>query len=421
MVRAAVRFVHAADLHVDSPLRGLACHEGATVAALRVATRTALGNLVELCLEREASFLVIAGDLFDGAWKDFGTGLFFVRQMARLRAAGIPVIIARGNHDAESRIPRYLPLPENVRVLDPERPERIELEDLGVAIHGQSYPTVRVEEDLTARYPHAVAGTLNVGVLHTALDGRPGHDTYAPTSVARLVDKGYDYWALGHVHAREVVSRTPWIVFPGNLQGRHVKERGAKGATVVEVQGRAIVDVRHEPLDVVRFERVHVAVPQGASAEDAIDLARAELESTLQAAGGRMLAADVAFESEADVHAALGRDPARTASEVRAVALDVGSDAIWVARVQAAARRRPDEALVAARTDALGRLLHAARAAGRDASEAEALLTAAGLRSAKLDAEIVADAIPTPDDPVARARFFAEVEDLLADRLGTGG
>jgi exonuclease SbcD len=415
----ALRFVHAADLHIDSPLVGLACQEGATVAALRIATRTALENLVGLCIDREASFLVVAGDLFDGAWKDFGTGLFFVRQMARLRAADIPVVVARGNHDAESRIPRYLSLPDNVHVLDHERPSRVELEDLGVAIHGQSYPAVRVDNDLTAKYPLAVGGTFNVGVLHTALDGRPGHDTYAPTTTARLVDKGYDYWALGHVHTREVVSKSPWILFPGNLQGRHVRERGAKGATLVEVRDRTVVDASHVPLDVVRFERIHVSVPDDAGADDAMDLAREQLRATLAAIDGRMLAADVVFESETRTHSILARDPERTESDMRAVALDVAADEIWVTRVQTLARRRPDAAVIAGRTDALGRLLHAARAAGSDPSEAEALFVAAGLRATKLDAEIVVDAIPPPEDPIARARFFADVEDLLADRLGS--
>src|SRR3989442_11412313 len=109
-----MKFVHAADLHVDSPLRGLERYEGAPVDRVRMATRRALENLMQLCLEEEAAFLLLAGDIFDGDWKDYGTGLFFVGQMRRMRAAGIPVYLVRGNHDAASQVTKYLVLPDNV-------------------------------------------------------------------------------------------------------------------------------------------------------------------------------------------------------------------------------------------------------------------------------------------------------------------
>src|SRR4051812_29910913 len=112
-----MKFVHAADLHLDSPLRGLDRYEGAPVEQLRGATRRALENLVALCLSEKADFLLLAGDLYDGGWKDYRTGLFFAAQMSRLRAADIPVFFVRGNHDAESNITRSLRLPENVREL----------------------------------------------------------------------------------------------------------------------------------------------------------------------------------------------------------------------------------------------------------------------------------------------------------------
>ena len=151
-----MRFVHAADLHVDSPLAGLERYEGAPVAAIRGATRRALENLVELCLARDARLLLLAGDLFDGKWRDFSTGLFFVRQMARLREADVAVVLVRGNHDAESQIPKHLRLPENVRELPSGRAATVELEELGIAVHGQSYANRATTDDLAAGYPRAL-------------------------------------------------------------------------------------------------------------------------------------------------------------------------------------------------------------------------------------------------------------------------
>jgi DNA repair exonuclease SbcCD nuclease subunit len=107
-----IRFLHAADIHLDSPLTGLERYEGAPVEELRGATRRALENLVELAIERELDFVLIAGDLYDGDWKDHNTGLFFVDRMNRLREAAIPVVIISGNHDAANRMTRSLRRPD---------------------------------------------------------------------------------------------------------------------------------------------------------------------------------------------------------------------------------------------------------------------------------------------------------------------
>lgn len=413
-----MRFVHAADLHVDSPLVGLERYEGAPVAAIRGATRRALENLVDLCLREDARLLVLAGDLFDGRWRDFNTGLFFVAQMKRLREADVAVVIARGNHDAESVIPRHLPLPDNVRELPTTRPATIELDALGVCVHGQSYATKAVTDDLAARYPQGIGGALNVGVLHTDLDGRPGHDRYASTSVRVLEDRGYAYWALGHVHTREVVSSSPWIVFPGNLQGRHAREQGAKGATVIDVEGQVVRSVEHVALDVVRFATIDVALDAADGVADAIDRAREALAGEVERAEGRIVTAQVRFVGASDAHARLSFDPDRTASEVRAAAIDVGDGRLWVAGVRADVRGTATAREIAARTDALGLLARAARACAGDEARAAALLGA--MPPFKLRSEVVAGAFPDPADAVERARFFADVEELLWARLGDG-
>jgi DNA repair exonuclease SbcCD nuclease subunit len=229
------KFLHAADIHLDSPLKGLERYEGVPVEQIRHATRRALENLIQLALDERVQFVLIAGDLYDGDWRDYNTGLFFIKQMARLREADIKVVLIKGNHDAANRMTRTLDLPENVTVLKAAKPDSSELEDIGVVVHGQSFGTAAEERDLSKNYPHGRRGLFNIGLLHTCLTGADGHEPYAPCTLEGLLSKEYDYWALGHVHKREIRHHNPYVVFPGNLQGRKIKEEGAKGCELVTV------------------------------------------------------------------------------------------------------------------------------------------------------------------------------------------
>jgi exonuclease SbcD len=325
------KLIHAADLHLDSPLVGLERYEGAPVGELRRATRGALDRLVELCIAERADVLLVAGDLFDGSWRDYSTGLFLCERMARLREAGVRVVWIRGNHDAASRLRKHLRMPENVRELSHESPESVRFEELNLVVHGQGFPEAAVKEDLTRRYPAPVAGAVNVGLLHTALDGREGHAPYAPCTLTTLVDRGYDYWALGHVHTHEVVSRAPFVVYPGNLQGRHVKETGAKGAVVVSFDSARVLEVEHRALDVVRWVRVSVDAGAAATLDDAGDAVQRALVRASQDAGERLLAARVEFVGASAAHGLLKADPERALSTVRAAALDVDAP-VWIER-----------------------------------------------------------------------------------------
>ena len=171
----AFKFIHAADIHLDSPLRGLSRYEGVPAEDVRIATRTALGNLVDAAIEEQVAFLIIAGDLYDGDWPDFGTGLFFCAAMGRLEKAGIDVYLLYGNHDAESVLTRKLPLPANVHVFGTRKPVTFVHDATGAALHGWSYREKDTRDNLAAAYPAPLANRLNIGVLHTALGGRPPH------------------------------------------------------------------------------------------------------------------------------------------------------------------------------------------------------------------------------------------------------
>jgi len=318
-----MRIVHAADLHIDSPLRGLPPYDGAPLAQVRDAPRRAFEKLVAFCIESKASLLLIAGDLYDGDWRDFSTGLFFANEMSRLREAGVRVAVVYGNHDAASGITPKLQLPKNVRTFSPSKPETFVYEDLRVAVHGRSFPAKAVTEDLSVDYPAPVAGSFNIGLLHTCADGRPGHDAYAPCKLDALRARGYDYWALGHVHQREVLSEEPWVVFPGNLQGRHVREIGAKGATVIDVEDGRVASVEHVALDVVRWAECAIAMEESSSVADVIDAARAELSAELDRAEGRVLAARLVVRGPEAITGRVAAQREAVTAEIRAIANDL--------------------------------------------------------------------------------------------------
>ena len=237
-------FLHAADIHLDSPLKGLERYEGAPVEEIRGATRRALENLVAVAIDQEVSFVLVAGDLYDGDWKDHNTGLFFVKQVAKLREAGIPVYVISGNHDAANQMTRSLRLPKNpdgsAVMLSSKEVDTIVLANLGVAIHGRGFLEARISENVIEQFPRSRTGLFNIGLLHTSLESESDseHARYAPCKVADLVAKEYDYWALGHIHQRRIQHQQPCIAFSGNVQGRHARELGAKGCHLVTVDDR---------------------------------------------------------------------------------------------------------------------------------------------------------------------------------------
>jgi predicted phosphodiesterase len=325
------KFVHCADLHIDSPLRGLAAYPGAPVEAIRGATRQAVESLVELSLDQKVDLVVIAGDVFDSDWKDFSTGLYLRAQLARLREAGIEVALIHGNHDAASVITRKLKLP-HVHVLPHDRPGTVMFEEAGLAIHGQSFATRAVSDNLAAGYPPPVDGLTNVGVLHTCLGGYPDHERYAPCALEQLVAHGYEYWALGHVHERAVLHERPFVVFPGNLQGRHMRECGPKGATVVEIHDLDL-SISHHTLDHVRWTRVRVDAGGAADEMEILERADAALRDALDTCNGRLMAARIELAGVTTAHPALVRDRERLDAELRGLATDLGSEQVWVERI----------------------------------------------------------------------------------------
>ena len=329
-----MKFIHAADIHLDSPLAGLRARDDLPDDVIRHSTRRAFSRMIDLAVEEDVAFVVIAGDLYDGDWKDFSTGLFFAEEMRRLNR---PCFLLRGNHDAKSVITRGLKLPDNVREFSSRTCDTFCLPDLGVALHGHSFPNRAVPEDLSLRYPAPVPGMLNIGVLHTSGENPGKHEEYAPCRVPDLALKGYDYWALGHIHARKELSERPWIVFPGNLQGRDPTETGPKGCTLVTVEDRQIVAVEHRSVDVLRWAALD-ADATGLD-EPALTAAIADcVRAALADAEANPIFARLTVTGTTDLHGALLSDTDRLAAECRNAAIEAGGR-LWVESVKI--RTRP--------------------------------------------------------------------------------
>ena len=328
------KFIHCSDIHLDSPLRKLARYEGAPVEALRGATRRALGNMINLAIAEKVSFILIAGDLYDGDQKDFRTALFFVNEMVRLRQAGIRVYLVSGNHDAQSQITRSLRLPDNVHSFSTVRPETKCWEEIGVAIHGQGFSKRETMDDLSAMYPCAQEGFFNIGLLHTSADGREGHASYAPCTVAGLLVKGYDYWALGHVHKREVLHEDPWVLFCGNLQGRSIRETGPKGCTLVTVENGRLMQIEEKWVDVVRWSLCKVDISGIELPEDMVRFVGSKIKQEIERSEERFLAVRILISGASPVHVELARNEEKWVNEIRAAATDASDGKVWIEKIE---------------------------------------------------------------------------------------
>ena len=363
-----MKFLHAADIHLDSALSGLRRAGAIPAHVTRDCTRRALANVIDLAIAEDVAFVLIAGDLYDADWKDFSTGLHFAGEMRRL---GRPCFVVRGNHDADSVITRNLEPPPNVRVFSALKAETATLSELGVAIHGRSFPHRKVPGDLLPSYPAPVAGLLNIGVLHTSAEDPGEHATYAPCTVEALAAKGYDYWALGHIHQCRVLHERPFVVFPGNIQGRHPNETGAKGVMLVEARdGRIVGQPEFRATDVLRWAQVAV---DAAGADSMADLAariRLGLGAAQQSAEGRPLIVRLTLTGATDRHAALLADPDALDAECRNAAAAISGD-LHIERVQL--QTRMPAARAAAELEAVAQL-EAPFLAGLDDPEIQAQL-----------------------------------------------
>jgi DNA repair exonuclease SbcCD nuclease subunit len=416
------RFIHTADVHIDSPLIGLTRHEGSAAERIQSATREAFDNLIGQAIDEQVAFVVMAGDLYDGDWRDFHTGLFFSLQMGRLAKAGIQAFLLYGNHDAESQITRRLTLPDNVNVFSTRKAQTFVLDVFKVALHGQSFRQRDVTDNLVPGYPDPVPGLFNIGVLHTALGGTAGHENYAPCSLDELIA---NYWALGHVHNGQVLHEHPHIVFPGNLQGRHIRETGPKGAHLVTVEDGQLAEFTTLHSDVVRWARLAVAVGGCSRPAEVSDRVRQSIEQAVSSeADGRLLACRIELTGESRIHGELLASTNYLMAEAQAAALTHGDDAAWIERLVVSTQPKRDQAVFADQQDALDELRNMLGEAGNDEELLRQLASDIGEFSRRLPADLRIGA----EDAVLKAAVngdyadvIGHVQDYLSARLTVPG
>ncbi|WP_426229986.1 metallophosphoesterase family protein [Pararhizobium sp. DWP3-4] len=328
------RFVHTADLHLDSPLRSLALKNPELAELVRGATRTALARIVDLCLAESVDALLIAGDLYDGSQTSMNTALYLSSELRRLEAAGIGVFLIRGNHDSQSAMTRELTFPANVHVFA-GRAKPVRAKALGngreVHIHGISFANPHAPDSLLPSFHPPVADAVNIGMLHTSLAGTPGHDPYAPTSVAELARHGFDYWALGHVHLRQVHSESPLIVMPGMPQGRDINEAGPKTVTLVTVGDDGVLGHLEHQIGQAVFERVTIDLSGAQDWRQMLERVGETLASLRNQAGADHLILRVALTGTTPLAWKLRRDPDFLLAEITNLA--AGLNGCWVEKI----------------------------------------------------------------------------------------
>jgi DNA repair protein SbcD/Mre11 len=328
------RFVHTADLHLDSPLRSLALKNPELAELVRGATRTALARIVDLCLAEAVDALLIAGDLYDGSQTSMNTALYLASELRRLEVAGIRVFLIRGNHDSQSVMTRELTFPANVHVFA-GRAKPVLAKSLGdgrgVHIHGISFANPHAPDSLLPSFQPPVVDAVNIGMLHTSLAGTPGHDPYAPTSVAELARHGFDYWALGHVHMRQVHSEAPLIVMPGMPQGRDINEAGPKTVTLVTVGDDGRLDILEHQIGQAVFERVAIDLSGTQDWRQMLERVGETLSSLRTQAGADHLILRVSLTGTTPLAWKLRRDPDFLLAEITNLA--AGLNGCWVEKI----------------------------------------------------------------------------------------
>ena len=413
------KFIHAADIHLDSPLRGLSRYESAPAESIRDACRRAFENLVDLAIDEKVDFVLLAGDLYDGDWKDYSTGIFLSRQMGRLGRHNIRVFAVSGNHDAANRMTKSLDSPSNMKIFSSRNVETVTLDDLGVAIHGRSFPTRHVDENLAAGFRTAEKGLFNIGLLHTSLGGREGHAHYAPCSLDDLRSKGYQYWALGHIHEQEIVEEEPYIIFPGCIQGRHIREAGAKGCVLVSVDDGAAAEVEKVPLDVLRWSLCDIDLTDVDEIREVSERVRKSIEQEHAAAEDRPLAMRIRLQGATKIADELAAYPDRLEHEIKALGAGTAGDDLWIERVENATVGKLDPEAMLADDNAIGGLLKEILNITDDSDEIDGLQDKITQLRQKVPEAFGDDSIVNLDDERTVRRIIEEAKRMLIGRLLT--
>ncbi|EAD0587072.1 exonuclease SbcCD subunit D [Listeria monocytogenes] len=231
-----IQFLHMADLHLDSPFIGLSTLPQPLFSAIQESTFQSLERITTVAIKEAVDFVLIAGDIYDSEDQSVRAQARFAKEMKRLEAANIPVFMIHGNHDFIEKHKEKLTLPSNVHIFS----EQVEVMShktatgVSVNIYGFSYNERHIRSSRVGEYKIQGDADFHIALLHgSEVSSSEEHDVYAPFRVQEISKKGFDYWALGHIHKRQLLAESPSIYYPGNIQGRNRKESGEKGASII--------------------------------------------------------------------------------------------------------------------------------------------------------------------------------------------
>ena len=302
-------FIHAADLHLDSPFKGLKKVSPLIAEELRKSTFEAFNKVLDLCITEQVDALLIAGDIFDSADQSLQAQITFVNGLKRLEAEGIRCFVCHGNHDPRDAWRSEIPFPQNtvrfeenvfsseLRPGDPESP----------LVYGYSYPTREVRENVVPEFQKVFQpGRVSIGLLHANVGADTGHESYAPCTLNDLSGVGINYWALGHVHTRHQYEFDNGVaVYPGNIQGRHINEPGPRGVYMVTITEDGSIEQSFRAVDLIRWKEIYVDISDlddNQTIESLEDAVEEQIESALAGADGRHLVYRLSLTGRGPLH-----------------------------------------------------------------------------------------------------------------------
>lgn len=289
-----IKFIHTADLHIDSPFKGLRRLPSSIFEKLKQSTFQAFDKIIEVAIEEQVDFVLIAGDLFDDDIRSLKAQIAMRTGFERLEKVGIQVYIIHGNHDHLSGSWAHINWPRNAHFFakNVEMIPFIRNGKLVAHIYGFSYEQRVVTRNMTEEYKKVDGAPFHIGMLHGNLEGKKDHDRYAPFTVEQLLGKDFDYWALGHIHKSQVIYENPYIIYPGNIQGRHIKETGKKGCYLIQLTLND-TNIQFIPTASIIWESEQVAIDD-LSAIDELIMKIQKLKDTFrQTNNGTIIALDI--------------------------------------------------------------------------------------------------------------------------------
>ncbi|UOR13218.1 metallophosphoesterase family protein [Halobacillus amylolyticus] len=257
-----LRFIHSADLHLDSPFKGRGRLPEVLREQMRASTFEAFERLIKQAIHHRVDFVLIVGDLFNEETRSLKAQVQLREGFKRLEKHDIAVFISYGNHDYIQGMRYPITYPSNVHSFDQETVQALPFyqDNIHLAnIYGFSYVNREVKDRKVKEFIKEGTPVYHIGMLHGSLEANNEHDVYAPFKLEELRHQPMDYWALGHIHKRQHLSQHPPVVYPGNIQGRSRKEQGMKGCSLVQLEEN---DIQHTfiPLHSFAFEEVSLPV-----------------------------------------------------------------------------------------------------------------------------------------------------------------